>query len=270
MGLVTTYLRAVESSRDDCIISDPFAEPLTKKYKLKIQESMRGLERKSQLHFRPEDFIAFRTRYLDEALNHRNSKILQIVILGAGMDARAYRLESLRGCHVFEVDQAGAVFSHKLVVFNELKAPLVADKVDYIVSDLAENGLEEKLVEHGFNPNLPTFWAMEGLIPYIEQSGVVELLRVVDSLSALGSELWVDIPGQCVSDTDEWGKRAMKYGEDDPLKGVFSQILWRLEVQVSLGTVGEHFGRPWVPMLSPKSKHEVPFFCVIGRKPNSA
>ncbi|KAL3660592.1 hypothetical protein V7S43_014347 [Phytophthora oleae] len=118
---------------------------------------MQGLARKSQLHSRPEDFIAFRTRYLDEALDNRNPEIRQVVILGAGLDARAYRLESLRGCHVLEVDQAGDGFSHKMAVFNELKAPLIADKVDCIVSDLAEKGLEERLIEHRFNPDLPTF-----------------------------------------------------------------------------------------------------------------
>ncbi|KAG6590834.1 putative O-methyltransferase [Phytophthora cinnamomi] len=266
MGFVTTYLRAVESARDDRIVNDPFAGPLTVNHKSKITEIMRGLSRKGQL-YRPEDFIAFRTRYLDEAIGQRNPQILQVVILGAGLDARAYRLESLRGCHVLEVDQAQDIFDHKAQVLKGLGAPLVAQKVDYVVSDLAQSfSLENSLLGCGFDPTMPTFWALEGLVPYIERAGVLDLLKVVDHLSAPGSELWVDIPGRFVSDTEEWGKRAMKYGEDDPLNGVLGEIKWDLEVQVSLGVAGDHFGRQWKPMRSPKTNQEVPFFIVVGKK----
>lgn len=59
----------------------------------------------------------------------------------------------------------------------------------------------------------------------------------------------------------------MKYGEDDPLHGVFSEIPWELEMQVSLKTSGEHFGRHWKPVLARKSKQAVPFFFIVGKKP---
>lgn len=58
---------------------------------------MKALSSKGQLHSRAEDFIAFRTRYLDEAIGRRNPHILQIVILGAGLDARAYCLSRCAG-----------------------------------------------------------------------------------------------------------------------------------------------------------------------------
>lgn len=104
MGFVTTYLRAVESARNDSIINDPFAEPLTRKHQPKIEKFLKEVSNKLQSF--PDDFIAFRTRYLDEALYHRDPRILQVVILGAGLDARAYRLESLRGCHVLKSTKA--------------------------------------------------------------------------------------------------------------------------------------------------------------------
>ncbi|KAG6966662.1 hypothetical protein JG688_00006664 [Phytophthora aleatoria] len=265
MGFVTTYLRALESARNDRIINDPFAGPLTRKQQSKIEKFLKEVW--SEVYSFPETIIAFRTRYLDEALHHRDPSILQIVILGAGLDARAYRLGSLRGCHVLEVDQSGAVFEHKAEVMKELHAPLVAQNVDCIVSNLAEAGLETNLMGHGFNPTMPTFWAMEGLVPYMERSSIVELLKTIDYLSAPGSEFWADIPGQTLVDSEEWGKRAMKFGEDDPLHGVFSEISWTLEVQASLKTAGEHFGRHWTPVLSPKTKQAVPLFFVVGKKP---
>ncbi|KAL3671757.1 hypothetical protein V7S43_003667 [Phytophthora oleae] len=265
MGFVATYLRAVESARSDRIINDPFAKALTRKQQSKIEKFMKEIS--SELFSLPEDFIAFRTRYLDEALLHRDPRILQIVILGAGLDARAYHLESLRGCHVLEVDQSGAVFEHKAEEMKELHAPLVAQSVDCIVSNLAEAGLETNLMGHGFNPTMPTFWAMEGLIPYMTRPSIVELVKTIDYLSAPGSEFWADIPGLTMVDTEEWGKRTMKYGEDDPLHGVFSEMKWTLEVQADMKIAGEHFGRHWSPMLSPKSKQAVPFFFIVGKKP---
>ncbi|KAE9068341.1 hypothetical protein PF010_g27100 [Phytophthora fragariae] len=265
MGFVTTYLRAVESARNDAIINDPFAEPLTRKQQPKIEKFMEEVSSKLQAF--PSDIIALLTRYLDEALYHRDPRILQVVILGAGLDARAYRLESLRGCHVLEVDQSGAMFEHKAEVMTELHAPLFAQNVDCIVSNLAEAGLEANLMGHGFNPTMPTFWVMEGLTPYIDRAGIVELLKAVDYLSAPGSEFWADIPGRILVDGGEWGERAMKYGEDDPLHGVFSEIGWNLELQASLETAGEHFGRHWKPMLSRQSKQAIPFFFIVGKKP---
>jgi methyltransferase (TIGR00027 family) len=265
MGFVTTYLRAVESARNNRIINDPFAGPLIQQQQAKIEKFMKDVS--SEVYAIPEDIIALRTRYLDEALFHRDPRILQIVMLGAGLDARAYRLESLRGCHILEVDQSAVVFEHKADVMKELHAPLMAQNVDCIVCNLAEAGLEANLMGHGFNPTMPTFWAMEGLIPYLERPKIVELLKAIDYLSAPGSEFWADVPGQILMEGDEWGKRAMKYGEDDPLHGVFSEIPWELELQASLKAAGDHFGRHWSPMLSPKTKQAVPFFFVVGKKP---
>ncbi|RLN96102.1 hypothetical protein BBJ28_00024678 [Nothophytophthora sp. Chile5] len=188
MGFVTTYLRAVESARTDHIIYDPFAEPLTRKDRLQIQQFMNTVSGK--YHRSPEDMIAIRTRYLDEALSHRNPEIHQIVLLGAGLDARAYRLEALRDCHVLEIDQGAAMFDHKSDVMTELHAPMLAKQVDCIVFNLADAGLEVNLLARGFDPTRPTFWAMEGLLPYMDRPSNVELLKAIDYLSWPGSEFY--------------------------------------------------------------------------------
>ncbi|KAG7394008.1 hypothetical protein PHYBOEH_005931 [Phytophthora boehmeriae] len=245
MGYLTTYLRAVESAREDRIINDPFAEPLTREQRSKIEHLMSAMG--SKLNSRPEDFIAFRTRYVDEALDNRDPRILQVVILGAGLDARAYRLDSLRGCHVMEVDQSSQLFDHKSGVMEALDAPLMAEQLDCIVFNLAEPGLEETLIDRGFDRSLPSFWVMEGLLSCMERPKSVDLMKIIDSLSAPGSELWADFPGRDVADPAEWGKRHMKYGEDDSICGVVSEIPWTAEVQASTSEAGTHFGRDWLP-----------------------
>ncbi|RLN88515.1 hypothetical protein BBJ28_00025351, partial [Nothophytophthora sp. Chile5] len=265
MGFVTTYLRAVESARTDHIIYDPFAEPLTRKDRLQIQQFMNTVSGK--YHRNPEDMIAIRTRYLDEALSHRNPEIHQIVLLGAGLDARAYRLEALRDCHVLEIDQGAAMFDHKSDVMTELHAPMLAKQVDCIVFNLADAGLEVNLLARGFDPTRPTFWAMEGLLPYMDRPSNVELLKAIDYLSWPGSELWADTAGRVLLNADEWVERSMKYGEDDPLRGVFSEIPWDLELQADMGTPGTHFGRDWTPLVAAKSEEVAPFFYIGGKKP---
>ena len=50
-------------------------------------------------------FLRVRDRYIDDVLRERLAEGLdQLVILGAGLDARAYRFDALRAARVFEVD----------------------------------------------------------------------------------------------------------------------------------------------------------------------
>ncbi|KAI9895401.1 hypothetical protein PsorP6_018708 [Peronosclerospora sorghi] len=265
MGYVTTYLRGVVSARKDRIINDPFAKPLTRKHQAKLDKFIKNVLQ--PLYPFLETFIAIRTRYLDEALYHRDPRILQVVNLGAGLDARAYRLDSLRGCKVLEIDQSNGMFEHKAEVMKELHAPLLAQCVDCVVLNLADEGLEANLMGHGFNPTMPTFWIMEGLVPYMEHSSLVKLMKAIDYVSAPGSSFWTDIPGERMIGKHVWGNRAMKYGEDDPLHGVLRETSWTLEEQASLSTVDEHFGRKVSPFLSPESKEPVPISFIIGKKP---
>ncbi|TDH65490.1 hypothetical protein CCR75_008030 [Bremia lactucae] len=265
IAFVTTYMRAVESRREDRIINDPFAEPLTREQQSKIEKFM--VEILSEISSDLPNTIAIRTRYLDEALHHRDPRIKQIVILGAGLDARAYRLNSLRGSHVLEIDQSGALFEYKAKVMAELHAPLVAQSVDCITSNLVEADLEANLMGHDFNPTMPTFWAMEGVISSMERPNILELLKAIDHLSAPGSAFWADIPGQIVVADKELGNVAMKYGEDNPMSGVFCEISWTMDMQASLKNAGKHFARNWTPPLSSTSGQTIPFSFVVGKKP---
>ncbi|RLN58672.1 hypothetical protein BBJ28_00025301, partial [Nothophytophthora sp. Chile5] len=193
MCFVVTLMRALESAREDRIVSDPFAEPLTRKARPTLMPVLESWAKKEQ---HPSSFMALRTRYLDEALDQRDPNIRQIVLLGAGLDARAYRLESLRGAHVLEIDQSDRIFAHKQQVMDELEAPLIAAKHDCIVADLLEASWEKKLLDSGFDPTIPTFWAMEGLLMYLDRESNITLLQTIDSLSASGSALWADMSGE--------------------------------------------------------------------------
>ncbi|RLN69531.1 hypothetical protein BBJ28_00020560 [Nothophytophthora sp. Chile5] len=267
MGFMMAYVRSLETARVDRIINDPFAEPLSRKARPMLEGIVDAIpEQRDELN----NFVAVRDRYVDEALNQRDPEICQVVILGAGMDARAYHLESLRGCHVLEIDQGAQLLGHKRKIIQELHVPSIAEKVEYIIADLAVDDWGSRLLACNFDKRKPTFWVMEGLLPYLDRPSNVTLLKTVDTLSAPGSELWADMAGEMAATAAEMGTRRASYGEDDPMHGVLSEIPWRLELQASLGTTGTHFGRDWTPIQGVASKRGVPFFYVLGKKPHSS
>src|SRR5687767_2698498 len=98
-ALLTAAARAIENARHDRIFRDDLAEvmagaegPLmTKRY------DRAGLN----------EFISIRTRYIDNAImsHAAQSDVRQIVMLAAGMDTRAFRLDWSPGTVLYEVDR---------------------------------------------------------------------------------------------------------------------------------------------------------------------
>src|SRR5262249_39693802 len=99
-GLLVAAMRAEESVRDDRLFTDPFAE------RLAGDEGRRLLAEAEAATGQASRQIVIRTRFWDEALLRVNAAgVLQVVILAAGMDARAYRLPWQPGTTVYEIDQ---------------------------------------------------------------------------------------------------------------------------------------------------------------------
>ena len=99
-GLLVAAIRAKESAREDRLFTDPFADKLageTGKELLAAAITGSGEQSTAQ--------IVVRTRFFDDALLRLAQLAKQVVILAAGMDARAYRLDWPDGTTVYEVDQ---------------------------------------------------------------------------------------------------------------------------------------------------------------------
>ncbi|KAG6609995.1 putative O-methyltransferase [Phytophthora cinnamomi] len=261
-GFGTAYMRAIESTREDRVYNDPFAESLTQQSRTELEKFLQG---SSEQGVRWGNLVAIRSRYVDEALAHRSPDTSQIVILGAGLDTRAYRLEALRECHVIEIDQSSQAFDRKAEVLQE--APLVSQSIDRLVANLADDDWDHKLRAHGFDSSSPTFWVMEGLFPHMERQSIITTLDTIDAVSAPGSEFWVDMAGHATFNVEGFGDITMKYSEVDPLSGLLRGIPWCLKMQVFLGEEGVHFGRKWTPLSSSDTGESVPVSFIIGKKP---
>jgi methyltransferase (TIGR00027 family) len=137
-------------------------------------------------------FIAVRTRAFDEfILKGAQSGCRQLVILGAGLDSRAYRFkDELAGIRVFEVDHplSQAVKKKRLEkCFGNLP-----EHVSYVPVDFNSDDLFERLGAFGYDPGLPGVFTMEGVVEYLPEESVRETLAAVIRNSGRGSSLIMD------------------------------------------------------------------------------
>ena len=127
-----------------------------------------------------------RTVVVDDAVRAKANP--QLVILGAGLDARAYRLQELAGVDVYEVDQPASQ-QEKLDRING-KRP-IAKSLNYVAVDFARNSLGPALASAGHDITTPTTWIWEGVLLYLTENDVHATLGVIDERSTPGSRLIV-------------------------------------------------------------------------------
>ncbi|AOW92717.1 SAM-dependent methyltransferase [Rhodococcus sp. WMMA185] len=138
-------------------------------------------------------FMGMRTKFFDDFfLSAAALGVRQAVILAAGLDARAYRLDWPPGTTVFEVDQP-KVLEFKGEVLAEHDARPKADRRPVAV-DLRDDW-PAALEAAGFDRSQPAAWSVEGLLPYLPGSAHDALFARIDELSPPGSHLAVDAFG---------------------------------------------------------------------------
>ncbi|MFI5997761.1 class I SAM-dependent methyltransferase [Streptomyces sp. NPDC051362] len=131
--------------------------------------------------------IVVRTRFLDELLGDAVAAgCRQVVLLGAGMDSRAYRLDWPSGTRLFEIDTAEPLDFKESVLRAERAEPH-CERIT-VPSDLRDDW-PGALSASGHDPALPTVWIAEGLLIYLPQDAVDRLLGQVGELSASGSRM---------------------------------------------------------------------------------
>jgi diadenosine tetraphosphate (Ap4A) HIT family hydrolase len=120
--------RALETDHASPLYRDPYARDLAGEAGFEVLYSMRTASGMGSFSG-PDPYLTVRTRFFDDALLGavRESSIDQVVILAAGMDARAFRLEWPAGVRLFEVDRED-VFKHKQAVLTRLQAKAPCDR----------------------------------------------------------------------------------------------------------------------------------------------
>jgi len=136
-------------------------------------------------------YLATRCRCIDDYLQEcLAAGIEQVVILGAGLDSRAYRIKGLQGrVQVFEVDHP-ATQAVKLAKLKQILGELPAH-VTYVSIDFDAETLE-KLFECGYQRHKKTLFIWEGVVYYLTAEAVDQTLRFVAENSGAGSSIIFD------------------------------------------------------------------------------
>ncbi len=110
----------------------------------------------------------------------------QLVILGAGMDTRAFRLEALGAVPVFEVDHpATQAYKRRAAVPLHPRA----GSLTYAPVNFERDSLAERMRAAGLRFDVPTVWAWEGVVMYLTDEALRRTLADVARCSAPGSVL---------------------------------------------------------------------------------
>lgn len=195
-ALLVAAARAIETHRPDSLAQDVYAEhfvlgaPASAHWPVRLDQAPDGDA--SPLWGRFARYFGLRTRVLDDFLlrSVRAVGARQVVLLGAGLDARAFRLDWPPDCVVFEVDRA-AVLAFKHKVLNSVSAEPKATRVPVGVDLRAD--WAGALTAAGFDTTAPTVWLAEGLLFYLPHAAETALIDTVDRLSAPGSALAYEV-----------------------------------------------------------------------------
>jgi methyltransferase (TIGR00027 family) len=188
-AIAVAACRAIETSRPDALITDPWA--------LALVEAAGARNRFPVNWPSPDDevspfdeplllgsiYIGMRTRLIDDELSRAQG---QVVILGAGLDTRAARLPVLSHLPVFEVDRAPTLALKDAVVGTAWPPRRVAVGAD-VTGEWAVAAARA-----GFDQAVATSWVLEGLLPYLASADQRRLLDAVAHLSAPGSRAVIE------------------------------------------------------------------------------
>ena len=136
------------------------------------------------------DLMALRTATIDAAVRAAVARgTRQVVILGAGLDGRAWRMSELAGVRVFEVDHP-ATQAVKRSHLDRLPAAIA--NVTFVPVDFERDSLDAALASAGHDVSRPTCWIWEGVVMYLSRDAMRSTLAGVASRSANGSTLIVN------------------------------------------------------------------------------
>jgi methyltransferase (TIGR00027 family) len=111
-----------------------------------------------------------RTRVIDDwVMEATRSGAEQMVLLGAGLDSRAWRLPSLANLRVFEVDHP-STSAAKQRRLTELNAELA--RVRFVQVDFDRQQVADRLREAGFDPTRRTIVLWDGVTNYLQAEAV--------------------------------------------------------------------------------------------------
>ena len=120
-------------------------------------------------------FIAMRSRFAEDSARRAIAEgVRQVLVLGAGLDTFAYRLEPTEGLRMFELDHPATQREKR----RRLAAAHIAEPshVAYVAHDFEHGSLTQALAASGLKLGERTFVLWLGVTPYLAEEAVYATL----------------------------------------------------------------------------------------------
>ncbi len=187
-------VRAMEGDRPPAerLFEDPFAMI----FDAAGAHAWEGTERFLSLPFFV-DGIRLRTRFIDDAVRDALAAGLsQVVLLGAGFDARGLRMPEIRarGARVYEVDLAALLETKRALLDAAGVTP--PPWLSYVACDFTapdfERALTDDLAARGFQPGTGAVFVWEGVAAYLDRASIDRSLAFMARAGGPGSRAIFD------------------------------------------------------------------------------
>ena len=188
-GVAKQRLIETLAKPDERVINDPYADRFVlgaKLIKLMGHKLNIWLGQKIVPGF--HEHLISRTRFIDDLINESAAKgIEQYVILGAGYDTRAHRLELPSSIKIFEVDQVEVQATKRSKLPKELTD---LENITYVAVDFNRQSLTERLIDEGFDQSKSTIFTLEGVSQYITKEALNSTIKEVAKLTQKARSLF--------------------------------------------------------------------------------
>ena len=198
--------------------------------------------------------MSCRKSYIDDNLAESLSGVDAVVILGAGLDTRPYRMARLGDVPVFEVDLPVNIARKRAVVSRVFGA--VPPSVRLVSVDFERDDLMATLASYGYRPDSPTFFVWEGVTQYLTAEAVRATFEQLGQ-AASGSRLdFTYVRRDFIDGTNMYGAATLyrnmrqrsqvwKFGLlPEDIEGFLADYGWRLIEQAGPDELIDRYVRP--------------------------
>ena len=188
-GVAKQRLIETLSKSDERIINDPYADRFVIGASI-IRLMGHKLNVWLAQKFAPgfHEHLVSRTRFIDDLIKKSAaSGAEQYVLLGAGYDSRAHRLELPSSLRIFEVDQPEVQARKRSKLPKELPN---SENVTYVTVDFTHQSLTKQLMAAGFDQSKSTVFTLEGVSQYITKEAVSSTIKELATLTQKASSIF--------------------------------------------------------------------------------
>jgi methyltransferase (TIGR00027 family) len=184
-GLLAAANSAAETACPNALYRDPLACELAGDAGRAIWAATRQTAWPGHQTSAPDPAVSIFARFFDDSVCRAvaDAAIGQVVIVGAAMDTRAFRLDWPAGLRLFEVD-AAEIFEHKEAVLRRLDAHPACHRQTVVVT--RDGSFAGRLQRKGFDPAQKAAFLV-GSLQYLTDAAAERTIREISTLASAGS-----------------------------------------------------------------------------------